>query len=528
MGHPRYRFILATANLSVVANLELGLLCEQQPSGLMSWQQELGQESSFTSDSGQRSSDCSIDILAAIQPSKQLIQVTRTVNSYAAERDLLQAKTRKPFHTRSTGFSKQNQTVLLRVASTVREELARRQHHSNHSLALPAIVAEGQRENATWVPHQNKLNSKLSSQHHSGIQGAATIAVANSVLQQRQLWQGAGIRQQGQTWQHGRHTEDPPTHTQMRGIIVAAVIICVVLVIAWNRHAFTPHSSFDRGIRSPLQRGPRFGQMATRNLPQAAGTSPAVRTGAAAVRSGIPSRQGTLGKAKEQFPGLSAQVPTLPALRIPGDRVSRSPSTLPIAMDTTLQLCGELVVPTGKECCLFLPQIASSTMLEGGRLSINDVNGRPVFNVTCCPRGEQAGKCLVLRSAVDDFAFGYCQDAAEGRMLLDSLALCHHSGTQFGTLGPDKTGGFVMRAINGWTVSIQDDGQSRAKVIEVGSGRLLAVTEVGLNTTVQRMMRIGPAVDAGLMGLIMLSTDLLLYRLDNLERATRSASRERQ
>jgi len=559
MGHIRYCTFMVIANFSLLADLELDLLWEQQVPGLRSGEEDLGHEG-FTSDSGQCSSDCSSDILAAIRPTRQLLQVKSitTTKFYAAEWDPVLATMRKPSLTEYAGFSNLNHTVLLHVAPAVHETLAVRMHQSSHRVALPAIFAE----NATWFPDPNKLNSNLSSQHHSVIQGAADPADANHVLhQQRQqqqqqqqqdqflsLWERMIdlVHVKGQMWQHGHHSEI--NHTVMHSM-VAAVIICVLVsvaitVIAWNSHAFgysrwtwqTSHRSSASRIRSPLQRDMQFRQMASRDLPQRPGTATAVRTGAAAVRTGTSSPQRSFENAPEPFL-VSAQswsqvqqrVPNWPTLQMPDDgTLSHTPSLLPCAMDTTLQLCGELVVPAGKECCLFLPQIPVSTLLEGGHVSLDDVHGTPVFNVTFFPHGEPTGKYFELRSAVDDHNFGHCQDVADGGSMLDSLALCHQSGTPFGILQPDQGGGFVMRAMNGWTVSIQDDGQSRAWAVEVGSGRLLAVTEVGLSTAVQRIMRIGPAVDAGLMGLIMLGTDILLYRLHNLERTARSASREGQ
>merc|ERR1712150_369534 len=99
----------------------------------------------------------------------------------------------------------------------------------------------------------------------------------------------------------------------------------------------------------------------------------------------------------------------------------------------------------------------------------------------------------VLKSAVDDFAFGHCQDAADGETL-ESLALCNHSGTPFGTLRLHENGGFMMRTTGGWTVCIQDEAPSRVWIIEVASGQLLAVTEVCSNTNLQRVIRVGPEV----------------------------------
>lgn len=546
MGYLRYRLFVVTANLSLLAHLEPGLR-ERQAPGPGGGEQQPGHEGlpfHGAADSELRSSDWPSDILAATRPTRQLIQLkSRTsTDSYAAEWDPVEAKTGKAATTGYAAASKQSHAVLTpEAAPAVRKEPAPRRRRSARGEALPAASAEVREEKPTLPPHTEKLSSRPSSQHHSGMQDAAALAYAPRVPQQRPQQQQQQFfqllermadlaRAKGQMWQHGRETDSHGA--AMRGIVTVVVIVgvmvsAVIASVYWIRHGAlrdsrpperrpwhpSPSPHRPRGPWSPPSPGDP-------HLPLLASRDPA------AVRAGTASPHSTAGSMSLQ--ALSRNISTTLSRNISA-ALSRNTSAA-LAMPQTPGdpwQGGELVVPAGKECCLFLPPIPTRTVLEGGQLSLDDVNGTPVFDVTFFPCGEAAGKCFVLKSAVDDFAFGYCQEAEDGAPA-DSLALCHHTGTPFGILRPDQGGGFTLRAINGWTVSIQDDGQNRAWAIEVSSGRLLAVTEVGLSGTVQRIMRIGPAVDAGLMGLMMLGTDILLYRLHNLERAARSASREGQ
>jgi len=199
--------------------------------------------------------------------------------------------------------------------------------------------------------------------------------------------------------------------------------------------------------------------------------------------------------------------------------------SLPSINEVQQHLCMELVVPPGTECCLHLPvQTFGSRHIigDGGHVSVNDAQGQVVFDVALVPRfvGARSSwgslahehqndldKRLVLRSAVDSYVFGSCKTHAslEPRCGRVALALCNSKDAPFGVLQQDSSGGFMMKALDNWTVKVRDCGQAY-KRFEDGDGWLLA-SVMGSNHS--RMARISPQVDAGLIVLMTLGIELI-------------------
>lgn len=187
MRYVRHCSTLVTSGVSLLTNVEPNLGPEQTPLGLRSWEQDLDQKS-LGAELRQLDWQCSSDILAN-QPKKQLIQVKRrtAMKSIGAEEDPIPAETRKSSRSESAVPSSRNQTDWLHAAPTVPEQLAIRQHHSNVHAALQASIAPG--KNGMWLPHPMRLNGKLWSQNHSGIDGAAAVPFAKLLQQQQQQQQ---------------------------------------------------------------------------------------------------------------------------------------------------------------------------------------------------------------------------------------------------------------------------------------------------------------------------------------------------
>merc|ERR1719195_248314 len=201
---------------------------------------------------------------------------------------------------------------------------------------------------------------------------------------------------------------------------------------------------------------------------------------------------------------------------------SRMSLPLPSLKELRPQLCVELVVPPGKECCLQLPARPFGALGDGGHIAVNDVQGRPVFDVGFVPLAGAArsrwgyfaredekdlDKRLVLRSAVDSYVFGSCKTHA--RLDTKGLVLYDSSESPFGVLQQDSSGDFIMKTFDSWFVKLTDCGQAHHRVQD-SDGRILASVESGDDFTIACL---ASQVDAGLIVLLLLGTDLILQGL---------------
>jgi len=241
---------------------------------------------------------------------------------------------------------------------------------------------------------------------------------------------------------------------------------------------------------------------------------PVMHPGAPASAVSLPSVQ-----ASTTAPASCAGLPPRHSFEQALNQATRM--SLPSLKEMRPQLCVELVVPPGKECCLQLPSHPFGSLGDGGHIAVNDVQGRPVFDVGfvplfgaararwgCFAREDQKDldKRLVLRSAVDSYVFGSCKtnarvDPMGGRI---GLTLCNSMDNAFGVLQQDSSGDFMMKAFDSWFVKVKDCGQAHQR-FEDSEGWLLASIEGSDN----RIARIAPQVDAGLIVLVVLGIDLI-------------------
>jgi len=184
-----------------------------------------------------------------------------------------------------------------------------------------------------------------------------------------------------------------------------------------------------------------------------------------------------------------------------------------------------------------MPKITFGKLVEGGHASIDDIQGTPVFDAALVPLSlntrarwgyadresrDDLAKRVILRSSVDNYTFGSCRRCTEQDVATTSahatwggagLAFCHHSEALFGVLQAEESGGFVMRALDGWTIFVHEVGQERLQ-LEDGSGWVLAEVEAStVRDNMVRVVKIQPMVDAGLISLLVLGIDVVTHGL---------------
>jgi len=225
---------------------------------------------------------------------------------------------------------------------------------------------------------------------------------------------------------------------------------------------------------------------------------------------------------------LVSEQTSLPIAATPPQATGKASLTPRIA-DPKPHLCPELVVPENNECTLLLPEIqmeagqgASGCSHQQSILSIDDLNGMPVMFAACTtaplPPPSQhdlsgLSKRLVLRSALEDVVLASCADAVEADSSGDpGLLIFNKANEQCGVLracSPGGNRGFMASLTTGQKVLVRRDKQVSGTYYATDEdGWLLACTE---NAERGRVIRISPQVDAGLMTLAMLGTDLLVF-----------------
>jgi len=193
---------------------------------------------------------------------------------------------------------------------------------------------------------------------------------------------------------------------------------------------------------------------------------------------------------------------------------------LPLAQATTQRkhLCPGLVVPENNECTLLLPEISRPAQGPNyGTLSIDNLSGVVVllckYTLTPALLTGQGEKRLELKSAMNDEVLVSCRDTSDRDASGNpaGLIILNKSEEASGILKPNSQGtkrDYMVVLGDGQKVLLRRDLQRRPYATDENSW-LLACTE---DSERGRVVRISPQVDAGLMALAMLGTDLLELR----------------
>lgn len=170
-------------------------------------------------------------------------------------------------------------------------------------------------------------------------------------------------------------------------------------------------------------------------------------------------------------------------------------------------LCPGLVVPAECECLLLVPRLDPQAV----SCEVTDSHRVPVFRVAYRHPSKKiadGSKCLVLKSYADDNAvFAFCCLGYNG-----SLTILDAGGTPFGLIRGSKQGGkkgsFEVETRLGTQIQVSLTDDNELAIVD-RRGRTIALTEYVPKNTQKRMVRIGPFVDAGLITLAVLASDLL-------------------
>lgn len=169
-------------------------------------------------------------------------------------------------------------------------------------------------------------------------------------------------------------------------------------------------------------------------------------------------------------------------------------------------LCVGLIVPEECECTLLVPHLAPRPIST--QVTIEDVERTPALKaVFHLP--TQEGRCLIL-SDVDETSnlFAYCVRD------FSNLALTIYGAEErhFGLIrmrGSKPSAGFEVITRKQAQLHIRCATSGEPRTFTDGHGRLLAVAEPVPDEHALRVVRIGPGVDAGLVVLSTLASDLL-------------------
>jgi len=192
------------------------------------------------------------------------------------------------------------------------------------------------------------------------------------------------------------------------------------------------------------------------------------------------------------------------------------PSGLLSTVANRKHLCPGLVVPENNECTLILPEI-NGPPNGHGTLSIDNLNGVVVIHATYTLSPAlltgQGEKRLELKSAVDNKVLVSCRDTTErdANGNPTGLIILNRSEEASGILKANTQSSkrdYMVVLTDGQKVLLRRDLQRRPYATDENSW-LLACTE---DSERGRVVRISPQVDAGLMTLAMLGTDILELR----------------
>lgn len=169
-------------------------------------------------------------------------------------------------------------------------------------------------------------------------------------------------------------------------------------------------------------------------------------------------------------------------------------------------LCAGLIVPEECECTLLVPQLVPSSI--SCQVTIEDQERTPALQALFC-LPNQEGRCLTL-SDVNEAGnmFAFCQrDFSHVALTIYDAKERHFGLIRMRGSKPGAGYEVITRTRAQLQLRCAVDGEPRT--FTDGLGRLLAVAEPVPDEQALRVVRIGPGVDAGLVILATLASDLL-------------------
>lgn len=205
-----------------------------------------------------------------------------------------------------------------------------------------------------------------------------------------------------------------------------------------------------------------------------------------------------------------------PSLRSPYPTVRNSPPASGLPGSSSLlaaqHLCPSLLVPKGCECTLQVPQLRRQHP-SGGEHMINDPTGNPVMRVFLGLASGRGRRRLVLSGLEGGGILAACQEEVEADPVggARTLLSIHDATSLFGQLHPlvPASRGYEAVSAAGRRVYVCPSSFSGGGgwAITDDRGQLLAVAEPPAPD--HRTVRIDSFVDAGLVVICILGTDLL-------------------
>eukprot|EP00927_Polykrikos_kofoidii_P027077 TRINITY_DN2395_c0_g1_i1.p1 TRINITY_DN2395_c0_g1~~TRINITY_DN2395_c0_g1_i1.p1 ORF type:complete len:676 (-),score=78.97 TRINITY_DN2395_c0_g1_i1:43-2070(-) len=194
-------------------------------------------------------------------------------------------------------------------------------------------------------------------------------------------------------------------------------------------------------------------------------------------------------------------------------------------------LCDELVIPKNSECNLYIPPLQDK--ISAGSVCIENVGGVMMFRanldnsrgVGSSATSSVQSKQLVLTDAVGGATFASCTPNTsdvhrDGRKIgrVTSLNIRHYTDVIAGELYPtaDGSGQYDVLMNGGWGLFVHAKSNETWRISDLKRRRLLAIVEFQHSTSPrtgpprkERLVTIGPEVDAGLVILTVVGIDWL-------------------
>jgi len=255
-------------------------------------------------------------------------------------------------------------------------------------------------------------------------------------------------------------------------------------------------------------------------------------SGSNAASAAAPSKRGLVTTAKPPRTPLRASKDQERSTQAGATRDSSSMSSV---------ICPGLVVPSGCECTLLVPQLSRKQHVVSeslGQVTIDDIKGVPVFLATfrlpgvgmstAAPRDTrqiavggpgrtaaalEGNTCVVLTStSADPTKFVSCRSNAADQSAALSLDIYDTREKHVGSLRMCPEEGehsFEVLVGGGFGIllNVNADGEVTATDRR---GRSLGTGELAPEQPMRRTVRIGPLVDAGLLTVCIVASDLLL------------------
>jgi len=231
--------------------------------------------------------------------------------------------------------------------------------------------------------------------------------------------------------------------------------------------------------------------------------------------TGAPPESGPYPAAESRRTGLLEPTPAPSEVSL-GGRASQMG-----VQHSVPHLCPGLLVPEECECTLLVPRLDPG--LLKCQVTVDDARSVPVFRVTyrlpsrseALSRGQASSRrtseerdgnrCLVLSGYADDQCiFGFCRVGLDG-----AFTILDENEKPFGLIRArvDRSG-FEVATRVGSLIQLNCTRENDIVATD-RAGLTLALTEPLPGTSLRRMVRIGPLVDAGLVTLCILAIDVL-------------------